>query len=72
MHLEGAKSVFDTIPEIIKSSPGFDFLKPWFQYHYIFSQYIYPPQTTEPIILPESTVDKGKVRLCLHFQAWNV
>ncbi|KAF3041016.1 hypothetical protein E8E11_007639 [Didymella keratinophila] len=61
MHLEGAKSVFDTIPEIVRSSPDFDFLRPWFQYHYIFSQYTYPPQTTESIIrLPDHTADTGK------------
>jgi hypothetical protein len=69
MHLEGAKSIFNTIPEIVRSSAGFDFLKPWFQYHYVFSQYTYPPRTTDSIIrLPENTTDKGKVSLCLHFK----
>lgn len=64
MHLEGAKSVFDTIPDTVRSSPDFDFLQPWFQYHYIFSQYTYPPQTPEPIVkLPDNTADKCKVGL---------
>jgi hypothetical protein len=67
MHLEGAKSVFDTIPEIVKSSPDFGFLKPWFQYHYIFSQYTYPPQPMECVVrLPDNTTAKGKVSLRLH------
>lgn len=69
MHLEGARSVFETIPEIVRSSPDFDFLKPWFQYHYIFSQYTYPPQTIESIIrLPDNTAAKRKVSLRLQFK----
>ncbi|KAF3040747.1 hypothetical protein E8E12_008790 [Didymella heteroderae] len=62
MHLEGAKSIFNTIPEIVRSSPGFDFLKPWFQYHYILSQYTYPSQPTDLTIqLPDITADKSRI-----------
>jgi len=63
MHLEGAKSVYDTIPEAIRSSADFAFLEPWFQYHYILSQYTYPPQRIDSqIVLPESTAKSCKVR----------
>lgn len=63
MHLQGARSIYDTIPETVKSRTGFEFLKPWFQYHYIFSQYTYPAQTPNlSIVLPCSTPENRKVR----------
>jgi hypothetical protein len=62
MHLEGARSVYDMIPEDMKSSTNFEFLTPWFQYHYIFSEYTYPPQATvASFVLPDNTVENGKV-----------
>jgi hypothetical protein len=62
MHLQGAKSIYDTIPEAFKSSSSFEFLKPWFQYHYVFSQYTYPPQVTgSDIKPPDNMVKNGKV-----------
>ncbi|KAF2628274.1 hypothetical protein BU25DRAFT_43010 [Macroventuria anomochaeta] len=62
MHLEGAKSVYNTIPETVKSTAGFEFLKPWFQYHYIFSQYTYPAQVANPeISLPSNTSENRKI-----------
>ncbi|KAJ4993613.1 C6 finger domain-containing protein [Stagonosporopsis vannaccii] len=62
MHLEGAKSVYDTIPEAVKSSVDFEFLEPWFQYHYILSQYTYPAERIDSqIALPESTVKSSKI-----------
>lgn len=62
MHLEGARSVYDTIPQAAKAGIGFDFLKPWFQYHYIFSQYTYPPQgSVSDIIIPENTPETSRV-----------
>lgn len=61
MHLEGAKSVYEMIPPSVRSDSGFDFLKPWFQYHYIFSQYTYPPQgSVSDIMLPESTPESSR------------
>ena len=69
MHLEGAKSVYDTIPESVKSSAGFEFLKPWFQYHYVFSQYTYPPQVADrDIVLLDATADNRKV--CCNQTNW--
>lgn len=62
MHLEGAKSVYDTIPEAVRSGVGFEFLDPWFQYHYIFSQYTYPPRFVDAqIVLPDSRAESSKV-----------
>ncbi|KAF1922745.1 uncharacterized protein M421DRAFT_426575 [Didymella exigua CBS 183.55] len=62
MHLEGAKLLLDTIPEKVKSAAGFEFLKPWFRYHYIFSQYTYPPHTTDlEIKLPDDTPENSKI-----------
>ncbi|KAF3006689.1 hypothetical protein E8E13_008809 [Curvularia kusanoi] len=53
-HLAGAKSVYDIIPEAVKSDVSFEFLEPWFQYHYIFSQYTYPPvRNVYQITLPD-------------------
>lgn len=62
MHLEGARSIYETIPETVKSAAGFEFLKPWFQYHYIFSQYTYPPQVaTSHLELPSHTAGDCQV-----------
>lgn len=62
MHLQGAKSIYDTIPANAKFETGFEFLRPWFQYHYIFSQYTYPEHATESeIILPSATQENRKV-----------
>ncbi|UPX12777.1 uncharacterized protein EKO05_0003315 [Ascochyta rabiei] len=51
VHLQGARSVYNTIPAAVKSAAGFLFLKPWFQYHYIFSQYTYSVQNPSPEII---------------------
>ncbi|KAH6633494.1 fungal-specific transcription factor domain-containing protein [Boeremia exigua] len=62
MHLEGAKSVYDLIPHIVKSGVDFKFLKPWFEYHDVLRQYTYPPQgTVAQIVLPDSTVESSKI-----------
>ncbi|KAF9690831.1 hypothetical protein EKO04_011169 [Ascochyta lentis] len=62
MHLQGARSVYDSIPETVKSAVGFEFLKPWFQYHYIFSQYTYPVQDlSSEVVLPCNTVENRKI-----------
>lgn len=62
MHLEGAKSVYDTIPQAVRSGVDFAFLEPWFQYHYILSQYTYPPERIDThIVLPEPTEKLSKV-----------
>lgn len=60
MHLEGAKSLYNTIPETVKAAPGFEFLDPWFQYHYTFSQYTYLSLAMNAeIVLPCETL-KGR------------
>jgi len=64
MHLEGAKSVYDTIPETVKSAPGFEFLEPWFQYHYIFSQYTYSAQAIETEMVPPCDSPENR-KVCL-------
>ena len=62
MHLEGARSIYELIPEKIKSSIDFEFLKPWFQYHYVLSEYTYPAKTTKTdVLLPYDIPENHKV-----------
>jgi len=58
--------VYDSIPQAVKSDVGFEFLEPWFRYHYIFSQYTYPPAgDISDIVLPKK--DTKNYRVC-HFE----
>lgn len=63
MHLEGARSIYDLIPEKTKSAADFEFLKPWFQYHYVLSEYTYPAERgNTDVFLPCDTPENYKVR----------
>jgi hypothetical protein len=62
--------VYDIIPQAVKSDIGFEFLEPWFRYHYIFSQYTYPPTgDVSDIVLSEK--DTKACRVC-YFELWIV
>lgn len=62
MHLEGARSIYGLIPEKIKSATDFEFLKPWFRYHYVLSEYTYPAEITKTdILLPCDMPENHKV-----------
>ena len=55
--------MYDIIPQAVKSDVGFEFLEPWFQYHYIFSQYTRPPTADiSDIVLPIK--DTKSCRVC--------
>jgi hypothetical protein len=54
--------VYDIIPQAVKSDVGFEFLEPWFRYHYIFSQYTHPPTgNVSDIVLPNKDIKASRV-----------
>lgn len=72
LHLQGAKSITESLSEYERRMECFEFLEPWLDYHDTFSGYSHsadPPLKgqSQNIVLPESNNENRKVSLNTYF-----